>query len=611
MQKSDYLNLRDQWPQEPGVYRFIGIDDEILYIGKAKNLKKRLASYFGNQKNQRRKTKIMVRAALRLEYTLVDTEQDALLLEASLIRKHRPRYNVALKDSRPYPYLCIKAERFPRVLVSYGAAKDGSRYFGPYVSKKRVYQLMDLIRSVFKLRTCQLILSEEAIAAKKYNVCLEYHIKQCQAPCIGLENEADYQEKIEQIAAMLKGQYASVKRYLQAQMWAFAEDLAFERAEEVKQQLKALEDYQGKSTVVNPSLGDLDVIAITSEEQYVCASYLKIAEGAIIYTFLLEMQMGLQEDLKDLLPYVVLELRERFGSIAPEVIVPFETDWQPKDFRLSLPKIGDKRKLLDLAEKNLQYHLLQRRKKRLERSEQLGPRERLMEQMRIDLRLPSAPVHIECFDNSNLQGTNPVSAMVVFKQGKPSKREYRHYHIKTVVGPDDYASMREVVTRRYARLLAERLPLPQLILIDGGRGQVSAAYEALEALGLVGRVALVGIAKRLEELYFPDEAIPLLLSKKSPTLKVLQQARDEAHRFGLSFHRDLRSKALTQTLLLDLPGIGPKRAEDLLRHFGSVKAIGQASEEALAAIVGPKLAKLLRSQLGGSLTQEEDTIVQD
>ncbi|AFC24073.1 excinuclease ABC subunit UvrC [Saprospira grandis] len=597
MNKEDYKKLLPSLPTDPGVYRFIGADEEILYIGKAKNLKKRIASYFTSRKDMRRKTKRMVMAAKKLNYTLVETEQDALLLEATLIKKHQPRYNVALKHSRPYPYICIKKERFPRIMISRKVLQDGSKYYGPYVSKKRMYTLLELIKELFQLRSCALNLSEESIAAGKHKVCLEYHIKNCKAPCVGFESEANYMDKIEQVQNMLKGQLGAVRKYLKSEMGRYAEELNFEQAQRTKVQLALLENYQGKSTVVNANIRDLDVFTLAQDEKGEMAyiNYLKVVEGAIINTFMLELKQNLDTEAEDLLLFGIRELREKFQSIAPEIVVPFEIQLPWSEIQLTVPKIGDKKKLLELSEKNAKYFILQKQKQALAKANKMGKAEQLLEIMKKDLQIDDLPIHIECFDNSNLQGNQPVSAMVVFKNGRPAKKEYRHYHVKTVVGPDDFASMEEVVFRRYKRLLEEKKPLPQLIVIDGGKGQLSAAVKSLKALGIFERLAIIGIAKRLEEIFFPNDPVPLLLSKKSPTLKVIQQARDEAHRFAISFHRDVRSKQFLQNELRQIPGVGEKTQEKLLLALGSVKEVKKANLSQLEAIVGANLAKKIRT----------------
>jgi len=604
MKKTDYKKIANTLPTEPGVYRFINEDHEILYIGKAKNIKKRVASYFGNRKSMRRKTKVMVRAASYIKFTLVDTEQDALLLEATLIQKHQPRYNVMLKSGKPYPYICIKKERFPRVFVTRNIHRDGSTYFGPYVSRRRVNNILELIKSLFKLRTCNLKLSEDNIIAGKFKPCLEYHIKNCEAPCVGFEEEAAYNEKIDQIKNLLKGHFGSVKKYLKEQMQKYAEKMQFELAQDIKEQYDAIHNYQGKSTVVNPKIRDVDVFSIEQDNNLCYLNYLKVVEGAIINTFTLELDQNLDDEATDLLVFGIQTLRAKFHSIAPEVIVPIELPTAWEGTKITVPKIGDKKKLLELSQKNLRYYVLQKQKQAAARARKKSSTERVMEIMKKDLRMDALPLHIECFDNSNLQGSNPVAAMVCFKNGKPYKRDYRHFHIKTVEGPDDFASMQEIVLRRYKRLLNNSKPLPQLIIIDGGKGQLSAAVKSLELLDIMDRVTVIGIAKRLEEIYFPDDNVPLLLSKKSPTLKIIQQARNEAHRFAIEFHRLIRSKKFIQTQLTRIPGIGKKKAETLLREFGSVEKVKKASLDHLAQHIGQSAAKKIKDYFNLS---EEDT----
>lgn len=595
MTKEDYNKIAPNFPTQPGVYRFIDKDDVILYIGKAKHLKKRVASYFGNRKDMRNKTRIMVRKSVRIEYTIVDTEQDALLLEATLIQKHQPRYNVMLKSGKPYPYICIKKERFPRVFITRQVYKDGSKYFGPYVSRHRMNTIVELIKNLFQLRTCNLKLSEKNILAEKFKPCLEFHIKNCLAPCVGLEEEEAYNAKVDQVANILKGHFASVKRYLKEEMQKHAEDMQFERAQEIKVQYDALDNYQGKSTVVNPNIKDVDVFSLEQDDEIAYFNYLKVVDGAIINTFTMELDKNLDDDQRDLLVFAIQTLREKYQSIAPEVIVPIEIPDVWEGTTITIPKIGDKKKLLELSEKNLTYYVLQKRKQAVSRANKQSTAEKVMEIMKKDLQMSVLPLHIECFDNSNLQGTNPVAAMVCFRHGKPSKRDYRHYHVKTVDGPDDFASMEEIVYRRYKRLLESNKTLPQLIIIDGGKGQLSAAVKSLKALSIYKRVTIIGIAKRLEEIYFPEDSVPLLLSKKSPTLKIIQQARNEAHRFAIEFHRLIRSKKYVSTQLTEIQGVGKKTAEKLLQDFASVEKMKAATQEELENSVGKAAAKKILS----------------
>jgi len=587
MTNDDYKQLSPTLPKQPGIYKFIDAKNTVLYVGKAKNLKNRLSSYFGNKKHQVKKVRVLVKNAVRIEYTIVETEQDALLLEATLIKKFQPRYNVQLKDGKSYPYICIKKERFPRVFVTRKIFKDGSKYFGPYTSARRVRVIIELINKLFQLRTCTLNLSQDNIDKGKYKVCLEYHIKNCKGPCVGYESEEDYMEKIDQIRNMLSGKFSAVKRHLKEEMQTYATEMEFEKAQKIKEKLAAFEDYQGRSTVVNPSVRDVDVFTLDTDEEYAYVNYLKVANGAIINTFTLELMKNLNEEETDLLTYGVRELREKFFSFSEEIVVPFEIILPEKpDLKVTIPKVGDKRKLLDLSQKNATYFKLQKKKQEATRENKQTPTERILNEMKKDLQMDALPIVIECFDNSNMQGTNPVASMVHFRNTKPLKREYRHYNIKTVEGPDDFASMEEVVFRRYRRLLEEERPLPQLIVIDGGKGQLSSAYKSLEKLGIQDRITIIGIAKRLEEIYFANESIPLHLSKRSDTLKVIQHIRNEAHRFAITFHRDQRSREFVRTELTEIPGIGEKTANKLLSHFGSVKKVKTAKIKALIEVVG-------------------------
>ena len=579
-------------PQSPGVYRFIDKEDVVLYVGKAKNLKNRVSSYFGDKKHTMAKTKIMVRNAQRVEFTIVESEQDALLLEATWIRTFQPRFNIQLKDGKNYPYIVIKNERFPRIFITRQVLKDGAEYFGPYVQGGKIHAIMEQIKDLFMLRTCTLNLSEENINKGKYRVCLEYHIKNCGGPCQNFESEEEYNEKVKEIKHLLKGNFNAIKKYLKQQMLLQAEKLNFELAQQFKIKLEAFSDYQAKSTVVNPNIENADVFALETHDQWAVINYLKVANGAIINSYNLELKLIVDEDEQDLLERSVPYLVEKLQSSPSELITDFKDfNYLDTAVKVTCPQVGDKRKLLDLAHKNAKYHVLQLHKDAISKEQQVTNTDRILQQMQKDLRMKELPVHLECFDNSNIQGSDPVSAMVCFKYAKPSNRDYRHYHIKTVEGPNDFASMTEVVTRRYKRLLAEGLPLPQLILIDGGKGQLHAATEALSALGILEKVTVIGIAKRLEELFFPGDPIPLMLDKKSPTLKVLQNARNEAHRFGISFHRDTRSKNFSTSELSTIQGIGKTTSEKLLKHFGSIAQICKASSDEIVAVVGKKAAQ--------------------
>lgn len=575
------------------MYRYIDAQDTVIYVGKAKNLKKRISSYFGEKKHQQHKTKTLIKNAVRFEYTVVETEQDALLLENTLIKKLQPRYNVMLKDGKSYTYIAIKKERFPRVFFTRQVRKDGSQYFGPYTSKYRARILLDIVKVLFKLRTCSLDLTERNIAADKFKVCLEYHIKNCNGPCVGYESQEVYDEKIRQIKNILKGQIKPVKDYLKNKISVSAEALEFEKAQLYKDRLDALENYQAKSTVVNTSIVDSDVFFLRAEEDMAYVSYLKIVNGALINSDNLELKKNLNDDEHELLSFAISYLREKFNSIAKEVVVPYPVELTELGLTITVPQRGDKKHLLDLAEKNLKYFVLQKRKDAMNRVKKQTPAERILKTLKEDLDMDVLPFHIECFDNSNIQGTNPVASCVVFKNAKPSKKDYRKFNIKTVVGPDDFASMKEVVTRRYSRLKKENSPLPQLVIIDGGKGQLSAAYEILKELGLEEKITLVGIAKRLEEIYFPGDPLPLYINKKSESLKLMQQLRNEAHRFAINFHRDQRSKNALGTELTDIPGIGEKTAQRLLQKFISVKQIKTKTFTELAEVAGKGTARTL------------------
>lgn len=583
--------MADTLPHRPGIYQFKDRNDTILYVGKAKDLKKRVASYFSTRQDMRSKTKALVRNAHHLDFTIVETEQDALLLEASLIKKFQPRYNIQLKDGKTYSYICVKKERFPRVFITRQIIRDGSVYFGPYTSRTQIKIILDLIRRLFPLRTCNFNLSEQYIDQGKYKVCLEYHIKNCKGPCEGLEDETAYNERIQQIKNMLRGRFGSVKQHLKAEMQTHVEALAFEKAQQVKDKLDAFEDYQGKSTVVNPNIADVDVFTVAKDEKMGYVNYLKVVNGAIINTFTQEFTLNLNDDETDILTYAIPHIREAYHSIAPEVLVPFELPPLDAHMRITVPKIGDKRKLLDLSLKNVSYYKLQKQKQELAKLNKQSSTERILLTMKKDLRMPQVPVHIECFDNSNFQGAFPVASMVVFRNAKPFKKDYRHFNIKTVEGPNDFASMEEVVFRRYSRLLREGKSIPQLIIIDGGKGQLGSAVKSLDQLGLLDQVTVIGIAKKLEEIFFPGDSIPLYIDKRSETLKIIQQARNEAHRFAITFHRDKRSKAFTQTELTQIPGIGEKTAEKLLQQFGSVKKVKAADLLSLESIAGKAAGK--------------------
>ena len=586
-------------PDSPGVYQFYDKEDKLLYVGKAKSLKKRVSSYFQKDRHVSGKTSIMVRKVADIRTIVVDTEMDALLLENNLIKKHQPRYNVSLKDDKTYPWICIRNERFPRVFSTRKMIRDGSEYFGPYASGRLINTLLELINKLYKLRTCSLVLSEENITKKKFRVCLEYQIGNCKGPCEGFQSQGEYDQSVKEIRQILKGNIQTVIGHLRELMQTYAAEYRFEEAQSVKEKLESLEKFQRKSVVVNPSIHNVDVFSLVIEEDSAYVNFLRVMNGAIIQGHTVELKKKLEETPEELLELAMGELRSRFFSDAEEIIVPFapEVEWPGISF--TIPKIGDKKHLLSLSESNVRNYI---REKRLQEEKQHPENRtlRLMEQMKKDLRLTELPKHIECFDNSNFQGAYPVAAMSVFRDGKPSKKDYRHFNIKTVEGPDDFASMEEVIYRRYKRMLDEALPLPQLIVIDGGKGQLSAAVSSLEKLGLRGKIAVIGIAKRLEELYYPDDPLPLYIDKKSETLRVIQQLRDEVHRFGITHHRKRRSKGVIKTELEEIPGIGPRTAEELLREFRSVQRIKEAPLEALAAIIGEAKAIRVKEHLSGN-----------
>ena len=575
-------------PNEPGVYQYYDSEGTILYVGKAKNLKKRVSSYFTKQ-HENGKTRVLVKKIASIKHIVVNTETDALLLENNLIKKYKPRYNVLLKDDKSYPWICIKNERFPRVFSTRRVIKDGSEYFGPYTSMKTVWTLLDLIKGLFQLRTCKYDLSQEKIDAGKYKVCLEYHLGNCKGPCEGLETEKSYHENIAAIKEILKGNFKESLSQFKSQMKTLASNMQFEEAQKIKEKIKVLENYQAKSTIVNPKISNIDVFSVVSDESYGYVNFLQLSYGSIIRSHTLEIKKKLDETDQELLELAITEIRQRFHSNSKEIYVPFKVDLG-EDLKVTVPKLGDKKHILDLSVRNAKYYRMDRFKQ-VRITDPDRHVKRIMAQMKVDLRLKEEPRHIECFDNSNIQGTHPVAACVVFKNGKPSKKDYRHFNIKTVEGPDDFASMEEVVYRRYKRLLDEKQSLPQLIIIDGGKGQLSASLKSLDALDLRNKIAIIGIAKRLEELFYPDDPIPLYLDKKSETLKIIQQLRNEAHRFGIEHHRNRRSKSALNTELETIPGIGEKTIVELLRHFKSVKRISKATLKELESVVGESRAK--------------------
>ncbi|MCY1494693.1 UvrABC system protein C [compost metagenome] len=575
-------------PDGPGVYQYYDKEDKILYVGKAKNLRKRVSSYF-NKLHDNGKTNVLVRKIVSIRHIVVPTETDALLLENNLIKKLQPRYNVLLKDDKTYPWICIKKEPFSRIFTTRNMVKDGSEYFGPYTSFKTVHTLLDLIKELYPLRTCNYDLSRENINSGKYKVCLEYHIGNCKGPCEGHQSLEEYQKNVDAIREILKGNFKESLKDFKTLMKNLASEMKFEEAQKIKDKIETLENYQSRSTIVNPRISNVDVFSIVSDESMAYVNFLQISHGAIIRSHTLEMKKKLDESDEELLELAVVELRERFKLLSKEIIVPFEID-MGENVKVTVPQLGDKKQILELSIRNAKFYRMDQLKQ-LQIVDPDRHTNRIMAQMKKDLRLSVEPRHIECFDNSNIQGTNPVAACVVFKDGKPSKKDYRHFNIKTVEGPNDFASMEEVVYRRYKRLLDEEQPLPQLIIIDGGKGQLSSALKSLEELDLRGKIAIIGIAKRLEELFYPGDSIPLYLDKKSETLKVIQQLRNEAHRFGITHHRDKRSKGALKTSVETIPGIGEKTMIALIKHFKSVKRLSQATEKEISDVVGISKAK--------------------
>jgi len=576
-------------PSEPGVYRYYDKKGEILYVGKAKNLKNRVLSYF-NKSQIGYKTRMMVSKIVRLETTVVNSEYDALLLENNLIKEYQPFYNILLKDDKSYPWICIKKEPFPRIFLTRNVIKDGSEYYGPYAKVKQAKTLIEVIKNIYKLRTCSLNLAPEKIKEGKYKVCLEYHIKNCAGPCEGLESEEEYAQKLNAIRGIIKGEFKAAKEYLEAEMYNYAAKLEFENAQQSKEKLQILENYQTHTTIVSSNINDVDVFGIISDEAAAYVNYFKIKNGSIIQSYTTEIKKMLDETDEEILEEALIEIRNKFNSTSTEVFLPFHLNIEIPHVKLIVPKLGDKKRIVELSEKNAMEY----RVEKLKQVQIVDPERhtnRIMAEMKKLLRLPEEPHHIEGFDNSNIQGTNPVSACVVFKDGKPSKADYRIFHVKTVEGPNDFATMEEVIYRRYSRLLDEGEPLPQLILIDGGKGQLSSAVKSLKLLGLYGKISIIGIAKRLEEIFFPEDPVPLYLDKKSETLKVLQRVRDESHRFGVKHHRTRRKNSTIKSELEEIPGVGEKTIQQLLSKLKSVKRIKEASLETLEEILGKSKAK--------------------
>jgi excinuclease ABC subunit C len=592
------LDVRDKvrlLPHTPGVYQFFDGEGQILYVGKAKDLRNRVGSYF-TKGHTDGKTAALVRKIVDLRTIVVPTEFEALLLENSLIKEHQPRYNILLRDDKSFPWIRIRNEALPRIEGMRNPEDDGAEYFGPYPGVRTMRTVLDLVHKLYKLRTCSYDLSPKNIEKGKYKRCLEFHIGNCKAPCEGLQSAEDYETSVVLVRQIVKGRVTGVIKLLKDLMHQHAENLEFEEAEELREKIERLETYRAKSIVVNPDIGDVDVYGLAGDTSGLCVNYMRVIDGAIVHGITIELKRRLDETEQELLQLAIAELRQRYQSNAAEAIVPFDPGLEVPGVHFTIPQRGDKKQLLELCERNAQFFFLDKQKQ-----EKLVDPEastnRILEQLKQDLRLPSLPVHIECFDNSNTQGTDPVSACVVFRDAKPSKKDYRHFNIRTVEGPDDFASMEEAVERRYSRMLREGESLPQLIVIDGGKGQLSSAMNSIMRLGLRGKVAVIGIAKKLEEIYFPDDPVPLHIDKRSSSLRVIQQMRNEAHRFGITHHRSKRGKRVVRTALQEIPGIGPETARKLLVRFGSIKGIQEATVNDLIAEVGERKAALLKEKL--------------
>ncbi|NLU38549.1 MAG: excinuclease ABC subunit UvrC [Bacteroidales bacterium] len=598
---SHLKNLVSALPHEPGIYQYFDKDGTIIYIGKAKDLKKRVSSYF-TKTHDNRKTAILVRNIIDIKTIVVETEQDALILENNLIKKYKPRYNIMLKDDKTYPWICIKNESFPRVFQTRRIERDGSLYFGPFTSVMLVRTLLELFRQSYKLRNCNLQLSEANVSRGKFKVCLQYHIGNCLGPCENYQNEESYNKSIEEIKSILKGNIGSVISGLKTAMKKYSEELNFEEAQQIKLRLEILQNYQAKSTVVSPTIQNVDVYSFLRDDQTIYINFLKVVRGSVIHSFTLEIKEKVEENDEDILLFGITEIRQRIFSNATEFIVPFKPSFQLEGIKFTIPQRGDKKMLLELSEKNVKYYVLETKKNNsLLKNEK--PSERILKTAQKDLGLKELPFHIECFDNSNLQGTNPVASCVVFKNAKPAKKEYRHFNIKTVDGPNDFASMEEIVFRRYRRLLDENQHLPNLIIVDGGKGQLGSAMNALEKLGLRGKLPIIGIAKRLEEIYYPGDPVPLYIDKTSETLKLIQQMRDEAHRFGITHHRDKRSKAMIVSELDQIKGVGEKTKELLLRQYKSIENIRTADFVEVENLIGKSKAVLLKEYFSKEISK--------
>ncbi len=591
-QKEKFKPILSVLPDSPGVYQFYSSSGDMIYVGKAKNIKKRVSSYFSKDHFENNKIRVLVSKIDKIEYIVVESETDALLLENNLIKKYRPRYNAMLKDDKTFPWICIKNENFPRIFYTRNVINDGSKYFGPYTSVYMVKVLLDMIRQIYPLRNCNLNLSPENIKKNNYKPCLEYHIGNCKAPCVGLQSEEEYNQSIENIQKILKGNIQQVITYLKKLMNQYAADFKFEEAQLIKEKIEILEKYKSKSTIVSPSLNNVDVFSILDDKNAAFVNFLKVVEGRIVQAHTVELKKKLDEKISDLLIMAILELKERLGSDAKEIIIPFEITLQLENIKFTVPQRGEKKALLELSDRNLKYYRLEKQKQS-EKKKDKHSGKRLMEKIKVDLNLPDLPAHIECFDNSNIQGSNPVAACVVFRNAKPNPKEYRHYNIKTVTGADDFASMEEVVYRRYKRLIEEKKSLPQLIVIDGGKGQLNSAVKSIKKLNINKNISIIGIAKRLEEIFYPGDPVPLYLDKNSESLKVIQHIRNEAHRFGIKFHRNKRSGSFIKSELENIPGIGEKTIEQLLKKFKTIKRLRSLSLDEISSEIGNSKAKLL------------------
>jgi len=595
MPEFNYKEELSKIPFEPGVYRYFDETGEVIYVGKAKSLRNRVSSYFLKNNQHDRKTKRLVSQIRRIEYTIVLSEWDALLLENQLIKKLQPKFNILLKDDKTYPFICVTDEPFPRVFVTRNLDRKKGTFYGPFANLRSMHTLLDMFKALYTIRSCQLPLNKANIEAGKFKVCLEYHIGNCKGPCEGLQSQEDYNVEIDQVHHMLKGNLAMPQQYFKEKMLAAAEQMAFEQAHSWKTKIEHLSNFQSKATVINPKIGNVDVLTIVSDEEAAYLNFMKITNGYMVAAQTVEIKKKLDESDVDILAMMIVEMRDKYGNEAKELISNLKPDLELK-IEVNVPQIGDKKKLLDMSMKNVMYFRREKAERReVESSASTSKKDRILIRLKTDLQLKTLPRHIECFDNSNIQGTNPVGAMVCFKEGKPSKKDYRHFNIKTVIGPNDFASMNEVVGRRYLRLIAEDQPLPDLIVVDGGKGQLSSACDALKSLGIYGQVPIIGIAKRLEEIYFPEDSLPLYIDKKSESLKLIQQIRDEAHRFAITFHRDKRSKGSLVSELEGVESIGKVTATKLLKHFGSVRAIRESTMENLTELIGQDRAKKVRA----------------